>query len=271
MSQQWVQCPYDPNHRVIAQRLPFHELKCRNNFRGRNAVIENTQTLVESLEVRNSICDDSDLQSYETQSVSTDVNTETKWPSSVSQRSFGVGSITSASFQSFSKDSLRWEKKKIEKNRLARGLKTQPRSASPEYDIYIALCEAIEEKDVVGELENTSSQNFDSISRGRGLPLKGEWKAAPLPGNSHNASSSAYHQQRGFGSCSNSPRSRFIAPGYISAADKPDSVLNNQARQQSLVVKEAQSTKNDSSRNETDVAMRSLQLMQLMKVSPKKS
>ena len=36
-------------------------------------------------------------------------------------------------------------------------------------------------------------------------------------------------------------------------------------------MKEAQSTKNDSSRNETDVAMRSLQLMQLMKVSPKKS
>ena len=49
MSNQLVQCPYDPNHRVIAQRLPYHELKCRRNFRGRAACIENPQTYAYSL------------------------------------------------------------------------------------------------------------------------------------------------------------------------------------------------------------------------------
>ena len=61
-------------------------------------------------------------------------------------QSYGGQSISSASLCSFSKDSLRWEKKKIERNRFKRGLEITPRRSSPEYELFSALTEAIDEK-----------------------------------------------------------------------------------------------------------------------------
>ena len=39
-----VSCPYDPNHKVIANRLPYHKLKCRRNFLGKDVRIEDERT-----------------------------------------------------------------------------------------------------------------------------------------------------------------------------------------------------------------------------------
>ena len=61
-------------------------------------------------------------------------------------QSYAGRSISSASLCSFSKDSLRWEKKKIERNRFKRGLEITPRPSSPEYELFTALTEAIDEK-----------------------------------------------------------------------------------------------------------------------------
>jgi len=246
-SNQLVQCPYDPNHWVIAQRLPFHELKCRKNFRGRVPVIANPQTLVQQLQPDLQFEENGYLPP-ETEEI---VPGQNKWPSSVSEQSYAQSHITSSSLSLFDKDSLRWERKKIEKSRVKRGLDAHPRPCSPDFEAYSALCEAIEGKEQVEEVTKPGECQLSSSmsTRGRGMPIQNDWRLAQPPGSSR----------------SNICNDSFGKP--ISLRDA-NTRTTNLARQMSSSTCENSNSLHENTRsNENEVALTALQLMRSMRVS----
>ena len=86
--------------------------------------------------------------------------------SSVSER-YGASSVTSSYYSSYNRDSLRLQKTRIERERARKGLNRVPRSCSPNYSTYAALCDALLEKEL--EINSKTREIQPSTPVGRGL------------------------------------------------------------------------------------------------------